>query len=345
MEVINEALRAFETLFPELRKEKLLVRQRNLSDFPVWLRGAVDIYTLARLRDDQPAVTLVRPKEELAFDQLLNVYRQVSAKTGPRTLLIADRLNPKFRPLLVKFRVPFVFKAESIFAPELALMFKRLRPFENDPRPGGSPVKEKLHPLSTKLLAAYLSNQLPRQITLRELHQTLTKAGAAVSPAKLSLVLRELVHADFVETVGKGPRKAFLFAEQKTVWGALASAQLAPFMRVVRDHYLPPNDHDFVLAGESALTDFSDLNAPAALTIATTPAIYRQMRSNAVPHGDFDGPGVYIQVWKEDPRIFAIEHKINPIELYLSMREHPDERVQLALQRMLLKYGLTLMEE
>src|SRR3989344_4479158 len=169
MEAIGEALRAFETLFPELHKGKFVVTQRNLSDFPIWLRGTVDLYTilLDRQATDEQGVTLVRPKEELTFDQLLNVYRQVSAKTGPKTLLVADHLSPKFRPLLVKFRIPFVFKDESIFAPELALMFKRLRPFESDQRTEGSPVpvavREELHPLSTKLLAAYFSGQLPRQ--------------------------------------------------------------------------------------------------------------------------------------------------------------------------------------
>jgi hypothetical protein len=224
-------------------------------------------------------------------------------------------------------------------------MFKRLRSFENERRPEGSPVRAELHPLSTKLLAAYLSKQLPQQIPLRELHKTLIKAGATVSPAKLSLVLSELVHADFMKTVGKGPHKEFVFADQKTVWNALAEAEFSPFMRVMYDHYLPPKNDTYILAGESALADFSDLNAPAALTIATTPAVYRQVRAEGVPYGDFGGPGVYIQVWKEDPRIFSLEGKINPIELYLSMREHADERIQIALQKMLSKYGLTLMEE
>lgn len=101
----------------------------------------------------------------------------------------------------------------------------------------------------------------------------------------------------------------------------------------------------YVLARESALSEFSDLNAPKALTIATTPTVNREMRSNAIPYGDFGGPGVYIQVWKEDPRLFAIDNNINPIELYLSMRDNPDERIQIALQAMLSRYELPLMEE
>ncbi len=345
MEPITETIRVFETLFPGLHKCPFLVRHRNLSDFPIWLRSAADLYTLDSNTSEHLTITLIRPKEDLAFDQLLNVYRQVSAKIGLRTLLIADNLNPKFRPLLVKFRIPFVFKDQSIYAPELALVFKSLKSFGKEPSPKSSPIRGTIHPLSVKLVAAYLTNQIENEITLRELHRILLQRGAIVSTAKLSLVLNDLVQANILESVGKGPRKSFHFGDSKNIWRTLASTQISPFMRVLHGHYLPLDKRNYVLAGESALAKLSSLNEPKTMTIATTPSIYREMRSNSIAHDDISGPGVYIQVWKEDPRLFSLVSKINPIELYLSMRGDPDERIQIALQEMLSKYRLPLIED
>jgi hypothetical protein len=351
MGLLDKNLRTLATLFPSVGSDGLVARQRDVSDLPVWLRGAAQVFIvrLPRHGNETQEITLVRPRARLTFDQLINVYRQICAKTGPNTLLVADEVSPKFRPLLVKFLIPFVFKDESIFAPELALMFRRMKNFAaNESRAGASfsvPVKEELHPLGTKLLAAFLSGQLPRQIKLRELHRTLIGSGAKVSPAKLSAVLNELVNFELAETLGKGPRKAFVFVESKIAWAALPSIRLAPFMRTVHDHFLPEHESDFVLAGESALARYSSLNKPAALTIATTPAVHRQMRSTAVPHDDYSGPGVLIQIWREDPRAFCLGRNLNPIELYFSMREHSDERVQTALQQMLSQYELPLLGE
>jgi len=337
----NLNLHAFQTLFPGLREGKFRLKAWNASPLPLWLRTAADIYKLdLGPLSGCPEIFLIQPKEDLAFDQLLNVYKQVSARTGPHTLLVADTLNPKHRPLLVKFQVPFVYRDESIFAPSLALMFNRLRPYELPERMEGRELKTELRPFSLKLASAYLTRQLPREFTLRLLHQRLVKAGASLSLAKLSSVVTELVQNGFVDAVGAGPTKSFRFGEPKKVWDALCSARLSPFMRVVHDHYLPPGKKDYVAAGETALAGYSELAEPSVRTIATQPAILRQMKSKGVPFGDFGGLGVYIEVWKQDPRLFSMAGKLNPIELYISMREHADERVQSALETMLSKYGL-----
>ena len=296
------------------------------------------------IRDSPITVTLIEPKVELTFDQLLNAVRQVTGLVATPTLLIADGLNPKYRPLLVRYEVPFIYKDESIFAPELALKFSRLRSYRDRSRIEGLVAGDELHPLSVKLLAAYLSRHIQGRTTLQSLHWNLGQAGATLSLAKLSQVVSELVRLEYARAIGSGPKKEFALAEPAQVWTMLLTARMAPSMRVVHDYYWPNNTEDFVLSGESALAEYSDLASPTAKTIATTPEGFRKMRVDHTPVGDFGGPGIFIQIWKENPKVFSFNGILNPIELYFSMKNNLDERVQSSLEYMLSKYGFSLPE-
>jgi len=334
-------MRTFETLFPTLRGGKLLLKEKSLSNFPFWVKTAARAHTLqipgpgAEPLD----VTLIEPNTQLSFDQLLNVYRQIAQKTGPRTLLIADSINPKHRPLLVKFGIEFVYRDESIFAPSLAMMFSRLHPYKQRQNMEGKTVAQELHPFSLKLLSAFLCRQLPKENSLQQLLRRPGQAEETVSLSKLSSAMNELVQLGFAETSGRGPKKTFIFFSTNAVWTHLSSASIAPFMKTVHQFNELPNK-DYVWAGETALADYSDLAKPKTPTIAVSTKVHRQMKGMKAETSNLSETGVYVQIWKENPKVFSIKGKLNPIELYLSMREHPDERVQLAMKTMLGEYDL-----
>jgi len=336
----KQTLLAFQTLFPKLSDEHFFLTEESLSEFPMWLRAAAAAYTLKIIGNERMEMTLIRPKERLSFDQLMNVYRQVSNKTGPNTLLIADDLNPKHRPLLVKFGIPFVFRSESIFAPNLALVFKRLQSL-NRQAPRTRVINENLHPLALKLLAGFLLGKLPEAISLQLLIDKLSKNSFAPSRATLSDVMNALAETDFVKISGAGPQKRFHFPKRQETWAALKTAKLAPFMKVIRGEYDLPKKSYYVLSGESALSEYSELASPKIPTIAISSKKQSQLSLSKSPH-EMPSSGLFVQIWKTDPKLFSIDGRLNPIELYFSMREHPDERVQSALQMMLSEIDLKM---
>lgn len=333
----NNTLQAFQTLFPTVQQDQFFLRPKNLSDFPFWLRSAADAYTLEISAKEKLHVTLIRPKGELSFDQLINIYRQVSAKTGQKTLLIADSLNPKHRPLLVKFGIPFIFKNESIFAPNLALVFDRLKSLEQKKEQKDILLKEELSPFALKLIAGHIIGELSQELTLKSILQKLPKAIKPPSRAKLSNVMNELVRAGLATSTGAGPKKTFSFLVRRKLWSALGTTRFSAVMKIIEGHYELPKRPEYVLSSESALATYSDLASPKIVTIAVSSAVYSRLSPSQST--------IYIQVWKSDPRLFSVKGNLNPIELYFSMRSHPDERVQLALKQMLSKYDLTPFRE
>lgn len=341
MEDYRKVIQALQTLFPAWQGD-LELKENDLSAFPFWLRSAASVHTL-RLPGGNERLTLIHPKTGLSFDQLMNVYRQVEQKTGAHTLLVADDINPKHRPLLVRSGIQFVYRDETIFAPNLALMFRKLRPYKQKDTTKGESLQHQVPPLALKLLSAYLTNQLPKTVSLQTLQRQLNQQKVKVSLAKLSLVMSELVHFGIVKTSGNGPKKLFVFLEPNEAWTTLGNARISPIMKPMQLPQFKTTGVEHVLAGESALAEYSDLASPKNPTIAVTTKTYRKLLER-VSTKELQRE-TYVQVWKEAPELFAIKGNLNPIELYISMRDHGDERIQLALKSMLKKYGLSPWKE
>jgi len=340
MKGMHEFIQSFEFLFLPLKEGKFSFQEQDLINFPLWLRSAINLYTLNILGDNIPEIILIEPKGDQPFDTLINIYRQVSLKCGPGTILIANELNPKFRPLLVKFRIPFIYKNKIIFAPQLGLVSNELHKYkEKHPSINATSFDKELHPLSVKLVAAYLCTQIPQQISLKALYQLLITQGVRLSLSKLSKILNELIELGFMEALGRGPHKEFRFKEQKEVWEILLTTNKTKQMSIHYSHYSPKDEQTYILAGESALAEYSDLASPNTLTIAVDSSTFRNMLQKKIPltHHETE---IIIQVWKEDPKLFSINKKINPIELYFSLKDMQDERIQLALKQMLHIYDI-----
>jgi hypothetical protein len=252
-------------------------------------------------------------------------------------LIIADNLPIKHRPLLVKFNVSFIYKNESIYAPELGLKFRRLKRFQEDRIIRVENKKVALTPFAFKLIAGVLTNQIPSEFTLKHLHEQLHQEGVDVSMSKLSQGLKELVTHRLLLARGAGPTRCFAKADFEKTWEKILALPLVPFFREVETNFVPKNREIFCLAGETALAEFSNLAAGVAPTIAMSLKAFREShkgKKGEISFGDVYTPSV-IQIWKESPHLFSIRGVLNPIELFFSMRNHSDERVQIALNEML----------
>ncbi len=113
-------------------------------------------------------------------------------------------------------------------------------------------------------------------------------------------------------------------------------------------YFISDREQEYVLAGESGLSQHSALAEPNLVTKALALANYNTMNKTTKEQylADSGAPRAVLQLWKEDPKLFSYsdENTINPIELYFSMREHHDERIQMALEEMLSKLGLAPLE-
>jgi hypothetical protein len=202
--------------------------------------------------------------------------------------------------------------------------------------------KEALTPFALKIVTGILTNQLPKEFNLKILNEKLLKLGGIFSSSKLSLALNELAHHQLLMASGAGPTRLFIQFEAQKTWERLLALPLAPFFREVNTNYIPKDQSLFCVAGENALAHFSNLAEPTTPTVAMNIKDFRQIYQEAkskIPTEDFGKPCV-VQIWKERPQLFAIDGFLNPIDIFFSMRQHHDERVQMALDEMMKSYQL-----
>lgn len=336
---LEKNLRALQLLYPQTKGAPPQLKAARIEGVPVWIKGAADVYKLPL-----PDVTifLMFPKSEMTFDQLTSVYQQLARKLGAHLLVVADPLPAKHRPLLVKFRIPFIYKDESVFAPDLGVKFSNLKSINAEPRIEQDKA-DGLSPFAVKLVAGFLTNQLPAKTSLKRLKEVLHKKDFKLSAGKLSTALSDLAKNELLMAHGSGPTRTYVMENGQKLMSALLRAKVAPFFRELRVNYIPKERDAYTLAGERALAQFTNLAEPKEMTIAMPASRYReifQQKKALISNGDL-GDQATVQIWKEDPRLFSVKGALNPVELFLSMRAHPDERVQIELDELLGSYGLS----
>lgn len=322
--------------------QKIQPKGLILPGVPIYITQAFSSYQFGVGEPEQYELLLLTPKRELAFEQIMNALRFVRRLRG-RTIpvLIADDVNPKFRPLLVREKVPFLYKDKTIFIPEIGLKgdIGKLIKTRTNQGLGLKDAQFELKPIALKIIAGYLTDQVPARFSQGHLFDEI-KNKVDVSRTKFSEAVRDLVRAELLVSKGLGPKKEYQFAHKQQLWTAVGKIPLGKLFRVVEVENAPKSKDDYVFAGETALSNFSNLAESKKKTIAVTSEVFKDLKNNDQIHGGVGG--VKIEVWKEDPKLFSIGNNLNPIEVYFSLKHEMDDRVQIALQEMLREYGIEM---
>ncbi|MCC6277418.1 MAG: hypothetical protein IT289_05840, partial [Oligoflexia bacterium] len=166
------------------------------------------------------------------------------------------------------------------------------------------------------------------------------KTGYDCSIGKLSGSILRLIKEGFLEVRGTGPHRIVNFVPKVEAWKRLMSANLKKTHQIVPGNYALEK-MNLPFSGESALSKFSQLAEPRLPVFAVTNQQFLKIRATGKPIGDFGEPRLLYDVRKEDPELFSIKDAVNPIEIYMDLKNDPDERIQIALEEMLEMYGLS----
>jgi hypothetical protein len=306
---------------------------------PAWVKNVAN---LRAMHAPQGALLVfIEPKEALPFEQIGSLVRLIRKEPGAIPVVVADHVNPRYRSLFARDHIAYIFSGGYV-VPELGLkVFGRIGQGE----PVARTLHEELSPLSLKVLGGYLTDQLDDPtLKVDTLTHELQRRGQEISASKVSRTLRELTELGYVEEQGRGPAKTFALKPKTELWYQL---QRAPTARLFRSVVKPlaPVPRERVWAADSALAELTNLAHANPRTFAIYARKDETFHRENKPLPDGWGHEVVVQAWKEDPKLFAVEGCINPLEIYFSLRTHPDERVQIALQELMQRYGLKMRNE
>ncbi|MEY4616746.1 MAG: hypothetical protein RJB66_1706 [Pseudomonadota bacterium] len=322
--------------------QQIQLKGLMLPGVPIYVTQAFTLCQFGVGDPEQYELLLLTPKRKLTFEQIMNplrLIRRLRERAIP--VLNADDVNPKFRPLLVREKIPFIYRDKTIFIPEIGLKgdIGKMMAAPINKRLGLKDAQLELKGFALKIIGGYLTDQVPEAFSQGSLFDEL-KDSCGVSRTKFSEAIRSLVDADLLTIKGLGPNKEYRFASKQQLWERVAKIPHGKLFGIVEIENLPLSQDDYVLAGESALSNFSNLAAPNKKTIAVTSKVFKKLKQRDQLH--VGNQKVKMEVWKEDPKLFSIRENLNPIELYFSLRNDLDDRVQISLQEMLNEHDIKM---
>ena len=240
-------------------------------------------------------------------------------------VFVAPWLSAHNRSRLIGQGVPFVVPGKQLYIPDLAMdLRERFRTAKPRRAPGLSPAAQAV--LFHRLLRLDQTATTPSLVAV-QLHYSAMSTGRAFD---------ELVGAGLAHTERHGKERHIRFqAEGRQLLDTAHDLLRSPVRteKFVRDaHAPPPLKH----AGESALAELTDLSPPPLPAFAVAASEWKIVaQTHELVETDRDRASHIVETWSYDPAALSTAHIVDPLSLYAQFRDHRDERVSMAAERLL----------
>lgn len=250
----------------------------------------------------------------------------ITGGMGKPTVLVLPGLQSRTRQKLIQLRVPFIVPERQTFLP-LALVDLRER--QNLQRRHAT---KRLTPAAQVVVLYHLERENLDGWPLSRIALATGYSPIMLSKVRAELEAKGLCHA---RKTGRTISLTFRFAG-RALWDRALPWLSTPLRTTHWARWDKPPADAFV-AGITALgrmTKISDDRIPTFCMAA--PAVReaverRTIRIVAEP----DEANVQIEAWSYDPRVLTDRDIADPLSVYLTLREVPDERVQEQLETLL----------
>lgn len=274
-------------------------------------------------------VTLATPKaSSKAFLKDIRVQLQSAASLlGAPVVFCPTSLASYERRDLIEQKVPFIVPGNQMYLPDLGIDLRETF------RHATQKKAKLLSPATQALLLWHLLNDPAKD------HWHPGDAGVALgyTPMTVSRAVRELQAFGLTELVTVGRSKWLHMPRTKAETWAQAKPYLrSPVKRVVWSREsIPRRRSDIRRAGLSALAHLTMLAEPPTPCWAMTLSQWNEALEAGVKELPQPLPGAREwQVWSYSPAMAANAKTVDLLSLWLSLKDEPDERVQMALDEL-----------
>jgi len=248
---------------------------------------------------------------------------------APLIILLLDTLPARRRKRLIADRHAFMVPGAQLFIPEMLLEFREVRAA----RAPMTRAPDRFSPTAQLIAVAALLRQEVDGANATTLARRFGAAAMSVGRAFDELQAAGVADA---RRIGR-ERTLHLEMEGHTLWCGVERHLQSPVRKVRRVLIPYPDQFPGLIAGESALGLYTALGPPRIRTLAVAAADWNRL---VAEHGLEDaepgyGDGDDVQTWAYAPAALAEGNVVDRLSLYLSVRDHADERVVQAAEQLL----------
>lgn len=285
-------------------------------------------YSFNRVRLVGRSIVFVEPRGQSALtpSSVGKDLQQLQDRLGEPVAIVRNRLASWERRRYVAAGIPFVVPGEQLFLPMLLLDLREVkrRPMARAKR---------LDHLTWAAQAVALRHLLSGEVEDASLQDLAERFG--YSRMTLTKVQRELESHGLCQVAAVGRTKRLVIElDHCTLWEKLLAVARSP----VRERLLLNRcETDLPLSGLSALAARTDIADESRPVFAAAASKVKDMKANKLIETtpDPDASVVILEVWNYHPSLLSRGRMVDPLSLYLSLCEDPEERVQAALTFMM----------
>jgi hypothetical protein len=293
------------------------------SNLPMYMQSMYLFYITELFNTE---IIFLEPTDQLEIkiaqiETHLNTVRDTLKK---EVVVVFYNLQAYQRSRLIERKIQFIVPGQNLFMPYLLVDLKPL--YESKVE-----KSKKLSPAAQMILLWYLLDK-EEKFDFRTSNFKDVAAFFDYSAMTISKVAKELFLHDICSFQEEGKDKFIQFkADKKSLWFEIEEKLSTPISKKL--YFMkPPSQNIMVLSSWSALPEYTAMNPSRETYFAIYKEVYYKLREelNQIDTPDKQAPFV-LEIWKYNPAKFSEinfteDNVIDPLSLYLILKEGSDER-------------------
>lgn len=269
---------------------------------------------------EKQRVFFIYPKVELDHISSLKKHiTKIKTIENLPVVIILERITARQRQKLIDAEIPFIIENKQCYLPFMAVVLTERCDSETK-------ECEKMIP-SAQMLLLYYIQKGQKELISNEAVDSLNISAMSVTRA-----VRVLEKLGLISTYKNGVLKVITSQYDRKTLFEKSKPYLFNPVKAIKFIDKDLVDNEMLIAGESALSEYSMLNPPRVKTYAVSDdSKWKQYGSDELSDETLE---IALQVWRYNPRSLADKDTVDILSLALSYMNDPDERIEDAVEEM-----------
>ncbi len=299
----------------------------SLTALPLYLRERYQ-FMMITLFGQSWLLALAKDEAEAGSSQeyAQHAARIMASSETHRVIMVLPSLPSWTRNRLVRQRVAFIVPGNQMFLPPFTVDLRERAPLAR------KVIERQLTPSAQSVLLLHLMKHSLHEVALRDI-----APQVGCTPMMISKVKDELAAAGLCDTMKKGRSIILHFPQDgRALWDKALPKLTSP----VRKTYWVKEGlagGPAPAAGLTALSQRTDISDDLLPTFALPTSSFHESLKRGVYHvsNEPEEADLRMECWAYNPMVLGDLEGVDPLSLYLSLRDSPDDRIQQQLEMLL----------
>jgi hypothetical protein len=314
------------------------IAKRFLDRLPMYIQETFKLHQ-TDLFNREIILAELKNEDELSIQQTEKQVQLIKNILNQKVVVVLENVQAYNRKRLIEKGINFIVPGKQLYMPDMLIdlreSFSHLKTKQKN---------ETLLPSAQFLLISHIIHR-NRQWKLEEhpFKEIAKKLG--YTPMAITNAIDNLKYHELVEVEGEKEKFIHFRNDRHELWN-IAFQQNLLVNPVIKTVYVDEKPKDLFLlqSNASALPEYTDLNPSRQEYFAIEKTVfYGLQKSNALANlNEYEGRYA-LEVWKYNPLTLVDELPndravVDPLSLYLSVKDSRDERIEMALDQILEKF-------